>query len=116
MAAWSSSETRLHGTIAIQHEGGRRLQHLEVSRDVGAVRQVNVEVTHPGVVGGNVSESLVHARATRTRVVAELQKSCDLAERISAQPLRLDHLMLDVSLWTRLHPSQHGHDSCRQRE
>ena len=87
--------------MAIEDQRGRGLQHVEVLGDVGAMRQVDVEVRHALVAVGDIRKSAVHAGAAGAHLGAELQQRRALAERFGAQAARLDDLVGDRDGWGR---------------
>ena len=68
-----AAEPGLDDPVAVEDEGRRRLQHVEVLGDIGTVGEVHVEVEHPVVRVGDRAERAVHAGAARAHLGAELE-------------------------------------------
>ena len=89
---------------------------MEVLRDVGAMGEIDVEMTHALVVVGDRGERAVDAGAARAQLGAELQERRDFADRIGAEAPGLDDLVGDVTLRATLSPLQEDADRDRRRQ
>lgn len=87
-----TAEAGLDDAVAVEDEGRRCLQHVEVLGDVGTVGEVDVEVEHTFALLGDRAERAMHARAAAAHLGAELQQGGTVAQRLGTQPLRLDDL------------------------
>ena len=69
-----SAEAGLHNAVRVEDQRRRRLQHMEVLGDVGAMGQIDVEVGDAVEASGDVGQGAVHGGAAGAHLGAELQQ------------------------------------------
>ena len=104
IAARNPAEAGLHDTVAVEDEGRRGLQHVEVLRDIGTIGQIDIEMADTGASVRNGGERAVNARASGAHLGTELQECRDIAQAVGAEPGGLDDLMGHVVMRASLVP------------
>jgi hypothetical protein len=84
--------------------------------DIGAMGQIDIEMSDALVVFGDPGEGAVDARASGAQLGAELQERRHFADAIRAQAPGLDHFMGDVVTRPALPPLQVDADGDRRRQ
>ena len=67
-------ESRADGAGVVDDEGRRSLQHPVAGGEIGAVREIDLDMPEPVVAGGEVAEQPAHLRASGAHLRAELHQ------------------------------------------
>jgi hypothetical protein len=89
---------------------------MEVPGDVGAMREIDIEVPHSWVRVRDGGERPMDAGTAGAQIGAELQQSGSLAQSIGSKALGLNDLVGDVTLGPVLLPAQVQTDAEGRRQ
>lgn len=85
-----AAETGLDHAIAVEDERCGSLEHLKLLRKIWAIREVDIQMGDTRVIGSDAAEVVVHRRAARAKVGAELQQRGLFAERSGTDEFGVD--------------------------